>query len=54
MFVQRYKIRLDEERKAALTSLIKKHQHHQITPEIRRELFVAPSNTPINATAMSL
>lgn len=38
-FVQRYKTELTAEQKEALRPLLKKHFHHQITPEIRRELF---------------
>ena len=38
-FVQRYKMELTAEQKESLRPLLKKHFHHQITPEIRRELF---------------
>ena len=38
-FVQRYKTELTGEQKESLKPLLKKHFHHQITPEIRRELF---------------
>ena len=38
-FVQRYKTELTAEQKESLKPLLKKHYHHQITPEIRRELF---------------
>ncbi|CBK24045.2 uncharacterized protein [Blastocystis hominis] len=38
-FVQRYKTELTSEQKEMLKPVLKKHFHHQITPEIRRELF---------------
>ncbi|CAF1006306.1 unnamed protein product [Brachionus calyciflorus] len=37
-FVQRYKSDISSEQKEALLELIKKHTHHEITNEIRREL----------------
>lgn len=39
VFVQRYKNELQEESREALRLVMKKHFHHKITPEIRRELF---------------
>jgi essential nuclear protein 1 len=38
-FVQRYKDDVTDEQKEALKPLMKKHGHHLITPEIRRELY---------------
>ena len=38
-FAQRYKSELTADQKEQLKRLMKKHFHHQITPEIRRELF---------------
>lgn len=37
-FVQRYKSDVSSEQKEALLELIKKHSHHEISNEIRREL----------------
>uniref|UniRef100_A0A7S3PYJ4 Bystin n=1 Tax=Chaetoceros debilis TaxID=122233 RepID=A0A7S3PYJ4_9STRA len=39
VFVQRYKNDLQTEARESLRLLMKKHFHHKITPEIRRELF---------------
>mmetsp|Transcript_3348 Transcript_3348/g.5657 ORF Transcript_3348/g.5657 Transcript_3348/m.5657 type:complete len:434 (+) Transcript_3348:276-1577(+) len=39
VFAQRYKTTLTVEQKEFIKPLIKQHFHHQITPEIRRELF---------------
>lgn len=36
---QRYKEDLTEAQKEGLKEVLKCHEHHQITPEIRRELF---------------
>lgn len=43
VFVERYKgmIQADETSREALRRVMKKHFHHKITPEIRRELFGA-------------
>lgn len=38
-FAQRYKNQLSQEHKDALKVLMRAHHHHQITPEVRRELF---------------
>lgn len=38
-FAQRYKYVLDDDQKNRLKSLLKIQNHHQITPEVRRELF---------------
>ena len=40
-FVQRYKSDISSEQKEAILELIKKHTHHEITTEIRRELQLA-------------
>lgn len=37
-FVQRYKSDISSEQREALLGLLRKHSHHSITPEIRREL----------------
>lgn len=42
-FVQRYKEDIASEQKEALLELCKKHNHHKITPEIRRELTQSKS-----------
>lgn len=39
VFVQRYKNEVKDEAREALKAVMKKHYHHKITPEIRRELF---------------
>lgn len=41
VFVQRYKNEVQNESREALRLVMKKHFHHKITPEIRRELFGA-------------
>jgi len=41
VFVQRYKNEVQDEARESLRLLMKKHFHHKITPEIRRELFGA-------------
>ena len=41
VFVQRYKNEVQDEARDALKRVMKKHYHHKITPEIRRELFGA-------------
>lgn len=43
VFAQRYKLEVDQSQRTMLKSLLKSQPHHQITPEIRRELF---SNVP--------
>lgn len=56
-FVQRYKGDISSEQKHALLELLRKHCHHSITPEIRRELQHAkcrdvettePTSEPMN------
>lgn len=39
VFIQRYKNEIQDESREALRLLMKKHYHHKITPEARRELF---------------
>lgn len=39
VFVQRYKNEVQDEARESLRKVMKKHFHHKITPEIRRELF---------------
>jgi len=39
VFVQRYKYHITKEQKECMKPLVKKHFHHQMTSEIRRELF---------------
>lgn len=41
VFCQRYKNEIQDEAREALKIVMKKHYHHKITPEIRRELFGA-------------
>lgn len=40
VFAQRYKNDIPKQQKEAMKALLKQHFHHQITPEIRRELFM--------------
>jgi essential nuclear protein 1 len=40
VFAQRYKNDIPKQHKEAMKALFKQHFHHQITPEIRRELFI--------------
>ena len=52
-FVQRYKSDISTEQKEALLELIKKHTHHEITNEIRRELASAKCRDLENEDANS-
>lgn len=45
VFAQRYKLEVDQTQRARLKALLRIHQHHQMTPEIRRELF---NNVPLD------
>eukprot|EP01038_Epipyxis_sp_PR26KG_P012166 gene12166-16293_t len=45
VFVQRYKRDLTEEQTENLRNLIRIHNHHQITPEVRRELITVLNPT---------
>lgn len=44
-FVQRYKEDVSEEQKEALLELVKVHCHHEMTPEIRREIVNSKCRT---------
>lgn len=48
-FVQRYKQDITVEQKNAFKKLLKKHNHHLITQEIRRELFQSVSRDQKNS-----
>lgn len=52
-FVQRYKSDVSSEQKEALLELIKKHTHHDITNEVRRELASAKCRDLENEDANS-
>ncbi len=52
-FVQRYKSDVSTEQKEALLELLKKHTHHDITNEIRRELASAKCRDLENEDANS-
>ena len=52
-FVQRYKSDVSIEQKEALLELLKKHTHHDITNEIRRELASAKCRDLENEDANS-
>lgn len=43
VFAQRYKLELAEEQRERIKQLLRAQSHHQITPEIRRELFGSQS-----------
>jgi len=47
VFVQRYKEYMSSEQSEAVQALLRKHTHHQITPEIRRELANAKSREDV-------
>ena len=49
VFVQRYKQDITVEQKQAFKKLLRIKSHHQITPEIRRELFQSTSRDARNA-----
>ncbi len=53
VFVQRYKNELKSESREALKVVMKKHFHHKITPEIRRELFGAQAYKEERAAAQA-
>ena len=39
MFAQRYKLELNDNQRERIKLLLRSQQHHQITTEIRREIF---------------
>ena len=49
-FAQRYKEDISTEQKEALRGVLRKHRHHQITPEIRRELVESKCRDVEDAT----
>jgi essential nuclear protein 1 len=52
VFCQRYKNEIQDEAREALRLLMKKHYHHSITPELRRELFGAQAYREERKAAM--
>ena len=54
VFTQRYKEEITREDKERLREVLKAHVHHQITPEIRRELFNCRCRGEIDAAAALL
>ena len=50
VFAQRYKKDITAEQKEQLKLLFKRQQHHQITNEIRRELFSSLSRGQVEKT----
>lgn len=52
-FCQRYKNEIQDEARESLRLVMKKHFHHKITPEIRRELFGASAWNDERTTASS-
>ncbi|KAG7360012.1 Bystin-domain containing protein [Nitzschia inconspicua] len=53
VFVQRYKNEVKDQARESLRLVMKKHFHHKITPEIRRELFGAAAWKEERSTAVS-
>ena len=53
-FAQRYKVEVTSEQKEALKQLMKVHNHHLITPEIRRELLNSKNRGDLNAHQLPL
>ena len=54
IFTQRYKNDIPTQVKDQMKALMKVHFHHQITPEIRRELFQSTSAAPAANTNMDM
>ena len=50
-FVQRYKRSVTREQRELFRALMKKHIHHLITPEVRRELFSGPARGEVDPKA---
>ena len=44
VFAQRYKFELNDNHRERFKQLFRSQQHHQITPEIRREMFQVTNN----------
>lgn len=49
VFAQRYKLELDDVQRGKLRDLIRVKQHHQITTEVRRELFAKENAATVAA-----
>jgi hypothetical protein len=49
VFAQRYKLELDDSQRSKLRDLIRVKQHHQITTEVRRELFAKENAATVAA-----
>lgn len=49
VFAQRYRNDVSPEHKERMKVLLRKHFHHQITPEVRRELFQQPLAVGVDA-----
>ena len=54
VFVQRYKQDITTDQKNAFKTLLKRHNHPKITPEIRRELFQSVSRDQKDSAMMDL
>jgi essential nuclear protein 1 len=50
VFAQRYKLQISDEQREGFKELLKVHQHHQITQEVRRELFNSANAARDNAS----
>ena len=50
VFAQRYKLQINDEQREGFKELLKVHQHHQITQEVRRELFNSANAAKDNAS----
>ncbi len=49
VFAQRYKLQISDEQRESLKELLKVHAHHQITQEVRRELFNSANSAKDNS-----
>ena len=52
VFAQRYKLEVSTEQRESLKELLKVHVHHQITQEVRRELFNSINESTKQAASM--
>ena len=52
VFAQRYKLEVSTEQRESLKELLKVHMHHQITQEVRRELFNSINESTKQAASM--
>jgi len=53
VFAQRYKEEITREQKRELASLVRHQNHHQITIEVRRELFTSKCRGELNDPSLT-